>query len=128
MRLPGRACEHPDVRTMVIVDDHAEFRRAAGALLAAEGFDVVGEASDAGEALDTVARLCPEVVLLDIQLPGLDGFSVAEQLADRPDPPAVVLISSRDAAAYGDRLQRVPARGFIQKSALSGEAIAALLS
>lgn len=116
------------MQTIVIVDDHAEFRKAAAALLAVEGFDVVGEASDAGEAFETVGRLRPEVVLLDIQLPGLDGLAVAEQLADRPDPPAVVLISSRDAAAYGDRLQRAPARGFIQKSALSGEAIEALLS
>jgi DNA-binding NarL/FixJ family response regulator len=112
---------------MVIVDDHAEFRRAAGALLAAEGFDVVGEASDAAQALDAVSRLRPQVVLLDIQLPDVDGLSVAEQLAEGPDPPAVVLISSRDAAAYGERLRHAAAKGFIQKSALSGEAIAALL-
>ena len=112
---------------MVIVDDHSEFRRAAGALLEAEGFEVIGEASDAAEAFEAVSRLRPQVVLLDIQLPDIDGLSVAERLADGPDPPAVVLISSRDAAAYGERLRRVSAKGFIQKSALSGEAIAALL-
>jgi DNA-binding NarL/FixJ family response regulator len=114
--------------SVLIVDDHADFRRSAGALLAAEGFNVVGEASHGAEAIEAIARLQPQIVLLDIQLPVLDGLSVAEQLAAGADPPAVVLISSRDAAAYGARLQRVPARGFIQKNELSGEAIAALLS
>src|SRR6266508_727837 len=64
---------------------------------------------------------------LDIQLPDLDGLAVAEQLAVAPDAPAVVLISSRDAAAYGPRLQATPARGFIPKRGLSGEALAALI-
>jgi DNA-binding NarL/FixJ family response regulator len=112
--------------TVLIVDDHAAFRASARALLQAEGFDVVGEAADGAEAMEAVAALQPEIVLLDIQLPDLDGLTVAEQLAGAPDAPAVVLISSRDAAAYGPRLQGTPARGFIPKSGLSGEALAAL--
>jgi DNA-binding NarL/FixJ family response regulator len=112
--------------TVLIVDDHAAFRASARALLEAEGFDVVGEAADGAGAVEAVAALRPEIVLLDIQLPDLDGLAVAQQLAVAPDPPAVVLISSRDAAAYGPRLQAVPARGFIPKSGLSGEALAAL--
>jgi DNA-binding NarL/FixJ family response regulator len=113
--------------TVLIVDDHAAFRTAARALLEAEGFDVIGEATDGAAAVEAVATLMPEIVLLDIQLPGLDGLAVAEQLAAAPDPPAVVLISSRDAAAYGARLREAPARGFIPKSGLSGEALAALV-
>jgi DNA-binding NarL/FixJ family response regulator len=112
--------------TVLIVDDHAAFRASARALLQAEGFDVIGEATDGAEAVQAVAALRPEIVLLDIQLPDLDGLTVAEQLAAAPDPPAVVLISSRDATAYGPRLQATPARGFIPKSGLSGEALAAL--
>jgi DNA-binding NarL/FixJ family response regulator len=128
MQTPAWACDHPTMRrTVLIVDDHEEFRSSAGALLDAEGFDVVGEAPDGPTAIEAVARLRPDVVLLDIQLPGPDGLTVAEQLAGTPDPPAVVLISSRDAAAYGPRLTETPARGFIQKAALSGEAITALL-
>jgi DNA-binding NarL/FixJ family response regulator len=96
-------------------------------LLQAEGFDIVGEAADGVGAVEAVAVLRPEVVLLDIQLPDLDGLAVAEQLAAVPDAPAVVLISSRDAAAYGPRLRATPARGFIPKSRLSGEALAALI-
>lgn len=113
--------------TVLIVDDHVAFRASARALLQAEGFDVVGEAANGAVAVEAVAVLRPEIVLLDIQLPDLDGLTVAEQLAAAPDPPAVVLISSRDAAAYGPRLQGTRARGFIPKSGLSGEALAALV-
>ena len=92
--------------TVLIVDDHAAFRTSARALLQAEGFDVIGEATDGAEAVEAVVALRPEIVLLDIQLPDLDGLTVAEQLAAAPDPPAVVLISSRDAAAYGPASKR----------------------
>jgi DNA-binding NarL/FixJ family response regulator len=113
---------------VLIVDDHAAFRASARALLEAEGFDVVGEAADGATAVRAVADLQPEVVLLDIHLPDLDGLTVAEQLAAFSQPPDVVLTSSRDAAAYGPRVRTVPARGFIPTSALSGEALAALVS
>jgi DNA-binding NarL/FixJ family response regulator len=117
-----------DVRsTVLIVDDHEDFRTSARALLEAEGFEVVGEAADGTEALAAVAALRPNIVLLDIQLPGSDGFAVAEQLAMAPDSPTVVLISSRDAAAYGPRLVQTSARGFLSKRALSGKALAALV-
>ena len=113
--------------TVLIVDDHADFRRSASALLDAEGFDVIGDAADGDAALDAVERLRPEVVLLDIQLPGLDGFAVAERLAATDDPPRVVLISSRDAAAFGPRLEQAPALGFLAKRELSGASLAALV-
>lgn len=113
--------------SVLIVDDHPAFRASAGALLDAEGFTVIGEAADGGAALEAVWRLRPDVVLLDIQLPGVDGFAVAEQLAAIACPPAVVLISSREAFAYGPRLAAAPARGFIAKRELSGAALAALV-
>ena len=113
--------------TVLIVDDHAEFRESASALLEAEGFAVIGEAADGDEAIAAVERLRPQVVLLDIQLPHLDGFAVAERLAAMRDPPRVVLISSREAATYGARLDAAAARGFIPKRELSGSALAALV-
>lgn len=117
-----------DVRpTVLIVDDHDAFRTSARTLLEAEGFDVIGEATDGREAVEAIGLLRPDVVLLDIQLPGEDGLAVADRLAAASDPPAVVLISSREAAAYGPRLKATSARGFISKSGLSGEALAALL-
>lgn len=69
-------------------------------MLESEGFDVFGTAGDGREALTEAARLRPNIVLLDIQLPDLDG-SVADQLASEPGAPAVVLISSYDAVTYG---------------------------
>jgi DNA-binding NarL/FixJ family response regulator len=113
--------------TVVIVDDHPEFRASASALLEAEGFAVVGEAADGDGAIAAVERLRPQVVLLDIQLPDSDGFTVAERLAAGSDPPRVVLISSREAAAYGPRLEAAAAQGFIPKRELSGSALAALV-
>jgi len=113
--------------TVLIVDDHDEFRASARAMLEAEGFAVVGEAADGAGAIEAAAALRPTVVLLDVQLPGLDGIAVAESVAQWPDPPAVVLVSSRRAATYGPRLKLAPARGFIAKSELSGAALAGLL-
>lgn len=113
--------------TVLIVDDHVDFRSSARALLEAEGFDVVAEAATGDEAMSMVENVRPDVVLLDIQLPDHDGFEVAEWLAARPASPAVVLISGRDAAAYGDRLARAPSRGFIAKRELSGAALAGLV-
>ena len=128
MRSGGELCDDPPMRpTVLIVDDHPAFRESASALLEAEGFAVVGEAADGDEAIAAVARLRPQVVLLDIQLPDLDGFAVAALLARGPDPPSVVLISSREAAAYGPRLGAAAALGFIPKRELSGSALAALV-
>jgi DNA-binding NarL/FixJ family response regulator len=113
--------------TVLIVDDHAPFRALARALLQLEGFQVVGEAADAQSALDAVGRLRPSVVLLDVQLPDLDGFEVARRLAAAGDPPVIVLVSTRDSSSYRRRLADSPARGFIPKSDLSGAAVAALV-
>ena len=114
--------------TVLIVDDHESFRTTARALLEADGFNVVGEAGDGESALAEAMRLRPALVLLDIQLPDSDGFKVAQQLGETSDPPAIVLTSSRAESSYRRRLAQSPARGFIAKGELSGEALAALLA
>jgi DNA-binding NarL/FixJ family response regulator len=114
-------------RTVLIVDDHPGFRTAARALLEAEDFDVVGEAEDGAGAIFAAAKLRPEIVLLDIQLPDLDGFAVAEQLANDGVSSAIVLVSSRDVSSFRRRLAANPAWSFIPKSELSGEALATAL-
>ncbi len=70
--------------SVLIVDDHRRFRASARALLESEGFDVVGEAADGDAALREATALRPGLVLLDIQLPGRDGFAVADELASGP--------------------------------------------
>ena len=114
--------------TILLVDDHAGFRATARRLLERDGWTVVGEAHDGSTAIAAVAALIPDVVLLDIGLPDIDGFAVAERLAAidaaRPD---VVLVSSRDREAYGDRVDASPARGFIAKGDLDGPALRAMV-
>jgi DNA-binding NarL/FixJ family response regulator len=113
---------------LLIVDDHPGFRQFVSTYLASEGFELTGDAADGEAALEAVAAQHPDLVLLDIQLPGIDGFEVAERLAMTPDPPAVLLTSSRAASDYGSRVAHASARGFIPKQDLSGEAIAATLA
>ena len=113
---------------VLIVDDHPSFRASARVLLEAEGFDVVGEAADGAQAITEAGRLRPEVVLLDVQLPDIDGFEVAARLRDHGYGVAVVLTSSREASDYGPLPQRSGARGFVPKAELTGDGIAALLA
>ena len=114
--------------TVLIVDDHEDFRRVARALLEADGIRVVGEAADGESDIREAARLRPQLVLLDVQLPGIDGFEVAARLGEAGDPPVVVLTSSHAASLYRRRLARSPARAFIPKDELSGGALSALLA
>ena len=124
----GRRCHSWGVaRSVLIVDDDAGFRSRARRLLAASGYAVVGEAADGASAIARARDLRPEVVLLDIVLPDIDGIDVARELSAEPGAPAVVLTSSRDAADYGRRLRRALAKGFIPKAELSGAALAAVL-
>jgi CheY-like chemotaxis protein len=116
-----------DMTSVLIVDDHASFRTSAKALLDADGYHVVGEASDGEHALEEIVRLCPDVVLLDIQLPGIDGFEVAGRVAAGANPPQVVLTSTRDPEDFGGLVAGSAARGFIAKADLSGAALTALL-
>lgn len=112
---------------VLLVDDNARFRERARRMLEAGGYRVLAEASDGASALECVRSHRPDLVLLDVQLPDMSGVTVAEQLAREPDPPAVVLTSMLDEADLGERLTHALVRGFVPKSELSPEAIAALL-
>jgi DNA-binding NarL/FixJ family response regulator len=112
---------------VLIVDDHPVFRSIARRLLRTGGYDVVGEAEDGTSALAATRRLRPDLVLLDIQLPDVDGCQVAQWLSAEVDPPTVVLISSREAADYGARIERCGARGFLSKADLTHATLEAIL-
>jgi len=111
--------------TVLIVDDHPSFRASVRTLLEAEGYEVVGEAENGVAAVEAAVKLHPDLVLLDVQLPDLDGFQVAGRLRKLADPPVIVLTSSRDGADYGRCIGECGAHGFVPKAELSGAAIAA---
>ena len=114
-------------RRVLIVDDHASFRRCARTLLESEGYDVVGEAADGASAVALAAELEPELVLLDIQLPDIDGFAVAERMLAKDPRLQIVLVSSRDRSSYGPLIEKCGARGFLSKGDVSGPALERLL-
>jgi DNA-binding NarL/FixJ family response regulator len=120
-------CDHENVTSVLIVDDHPSFRASARALLEAEGFDVIGEANDGEGAVNAVHELRPDVVLLDVQLPDRTGFEVASQLTGNGTAVNVVLVSSRDSCDYGTLVEECGACGFVPKGELSGARISALL-
>ena len=115
-------------RSVLIVDDHAGFRSWARALLEMQGYAVVGEAEDGVSAITLVRTVKPDVVLLDIRLPDIDGFEVTRRLAHEGGEATVVLVSSRDAADYGGQLANSGAQGFIAKADLSATALEAVLA
>jgi DNA-binding NarL/FixJ family response regulator len=103
----------------LIVDDQPVFRCVARVLLAARGHEVVGEADCAAGALDAVARLAPDMVLLDVCLGAECGFEVAHALTQAQPGVAVVLVSSDWPRACAERLHNCGARGFVLKSELA---------
>lgn len=115
------------IQRVLIVDDHATFRASARLLLESEGFEVVGEAADGESAIEQTAALAPELVLLDVQLPGLNGFEVASRVTSTNGAPAVILVSSRDGGDFGPMITACGARGFVAKAELSGERLRSLL-
>jgi CheY-like chemotaxis protein len=130
IRTDGRP-EVQDNRTVsmsvLIVDDHPSFRASARRMLEASGYSVVGEAADGEAAITAAGALGPDLVLLDIQLPDLDGFEVAARIAELDgEMPTIVLTSSRERSDFGDAVTDSPAHGFIAKSELSGRTFSEL--
>ncbi len=108
----------------MIVDDHDGFRAQVAQMLEAAGYEVVGACADGRSALVAISTLGPDVVLLDVQLPDTDGFRLITELEVGLGGPTIVLISSREAADYGNRVGRSGAAGFITKAELSAQSLA----
>lgn len=123
----GLRRERRSVRRVLIVDDHPGFRRGVRELLVSEGFEVVAEAVDGASALALVGEWSPELVLLDVRLPDVDGFEVTRRLLARNPTLEIVLVSSRDRSDFGPLIEESGARGFLSKDELSGAALERLL-
>ncbi len=111
---------------MLIVDDHQAFRAVARAVLDGE-FLVVGEAATGEDAVEMAARLVPDVVVMDVGLPGIDGLEATRQITAAAPSTKVVLVSSQRRSTLRADLGECGASGFLQKEDLDVFAIAALV-
>src|SRR3954454_8339619 len=111
-------------RTVLIVDDHAGFRRQARRVLEAEGYEVIGEAGTGAGGIDAASRLAPDVVLLDVHLPDASGFDIVSRMRTS----SVVLISTHDRQDYAELTSNSGARGFLAKDQLTGTSLEALVA
>ena len=118
----------PRPRAVLIVDDQPEFCRLARELLDGRaGLRVVGEATSGAEALTLARALAPDVVVLDVEMPGLHGFETARRLLAAAPDLAIVLVSNTDEAQYGEVAHTVGARAFLPKREFSARALTRLL-
>jgi DNA-binding NarL/FixJ family response regulator len=124
----ARRTHHDDPMALrvLLVDDDERFRAAACRALAADGVDVVAQVDNGADVVAASARCRPDVVLVDIGLPDIDGVEVARRLQTEQGGPVVILISTRE-AAIGTRMAAGVAAGYLTKDQLSVGAILQLV-
>ncbi|MEV7760062.1 response regulator transcription factor [Curtobacterium flaccumfaciens] len=107
-----------DDLTIVLADDQELVRAGFRVILESEpGFRVVGEAADGAGAVEAVQELRPDVVCLDVQMPGVDGLEAARRIAALPDPPAVLILTTFDSDDALFQALEAGASGFLLKNA-----------
>src|SRR4051812_48438342 len=112
---------------VLIVDDQAPFRAAAAAVVEqTEPFVLAGAVESGEESLARLPDLVPDLVLMDINLPGMDGIEASTLIAARPEPPTIVLLSTRPPEEYADRIEGCGARAYLEKSEFGPERLAAI--
>jgi len=113
---------------ILIADDHRLFAEALEAMLATEGrLEVLGRAADGREAVELARELEPDVVLLDISMPVMDGFEAATRISQLPATPAVLMLTGSSSSEDVDRARRAGARGYVTKDAIAARLVDAIL-
>lgn len=111
---------------VLIVDDQEPFRQAAQQVVeATDGFMVAGSAASGEESLEAAARLRPDLVLMDVHLPGIDGLESSRRLQLLDRPPVVILVSTYDRSEYGEDADEGGAKGYLSKSDLGPRSLTA---
>ena len=111
---------------VLIADDQTLFREGLRAVLTAHGIDVVGEAGDGHQAIEQARRLCPDVVLMDLRMPLLDGVEATRRLSQLERPPRVIALTTFEDDAALFQVLRAGARGYLLKDAPSAQLVAAI--
>ncbi len=110
---------------VLIVDDQVPFREASRMVVEmTDGFEVVGEAENGHRALELVTHLKPDLVLMDVQMPGIDGIETTRRISALPDAPAVIVMSTHESSDYVGMAVAAGAVGFVPKSQFSFDTLA----
>lgn len=111
---------------VLVVDDHESFRRVAAAVVeATDGFVVVGSVATAEESVGAAEATQPDLVLMDVNLPGMDGLDATRRLRALPRPPVVILLSTYEEDEFDARARQCGAAAYVAKSAFGTERLAA---
>ena len=125
--MPPRKPDAKPVR-ILIADDHRLFAEALEAILATdERIEVVGQASDGGEAVELAKKLGPDVVLMDVSMPVLDGFEATREIRSAHDNVRVLMLTGSNSRADVDRSREVGASGYVTKDRIASELVASIV-
>lgn len=109
---------------VLIVDDQEPFREASRMVVEmTDGFEVAGEAHDGEQAVALAADLRPDLVLMDVQMPGIDGIEATRRIAALPDPPTVLVMSTHESGDYEGPALAAGAAAFVPKSEFGMDAL-----
>ena len=115
-----------DVRVL-IVDDQVPFREASRMVVEmTDGFEVAGEAANGEEAVELAERVEPDLVLMDVQMPGIDGLEATRRIMGLAEPPRVLVMSTHESGSYEEPALAAGAIGFLPKSSFSMDALEAV--
>jgi DNA-binding NarL/FixJ family response regulator len=107
----------PETVRVLIVDDQPPFREASRMVVEmTDGFEVSGEAENGEQAIALVKELKPDLVLMDVQMPGIDGIETTRRITSIPNPPVVIVMSTHESGDYVDVALTAGAVGFVPKS------------
>jgi len=112
---------------LLVVDDHHVLREALVGLLEQAGFEVVGQACDGADAVALAKQLAPEVVVMDLRMPVLDGVQATEQIREFDPKACVLMLTGSNARADVDRARRAGAAGYVTKDRIAAELIDAII-
>lgn len=116
--------EHMEPVRVLIVDDQKPFREASNMVVEmTDGFEVVGEAEHGEEAVAMASDLRPDLVLMDVQMPGIDGLEATRRIMQLDSPPRVLVMSTHESGSYEEPALAAGAIAFIPKSQFSMDAL-----
>jgi DNA-binding NarL/FixJ family response regulator len=126
--VPRRRAKKPEPLRVLIADDHRLFAEALEAILATdERVEVVGQASDGSEAVELARTLDPDVVLMDVSMPVLDGFEATREIRSAGESVRVLMLTGSNSRADVDRSREVGASGYVTKDRIASELVSAIV-